>query len=187
MSPYFLLQNNEEQCSLPWEARLHRLAPTLWPSSEQPNWLSLHPVPQGPDVGLHKRRTLFLSHLYTKLNVFPLCSDRKLGGHELRLELHIIFAEKFPGAFEVWWIIYCHNLLIPKLEERLPSVSTQHLEGTDIVGTHVRQWQQRTSSIPSCAKNLQEFLQEASLIASTYEVVSNWLLPLSMQTTGHEK
>ena len=40
----------------------------------------------------------------------------------------------------------------------------------------------------SCAKNLlQEPLQEVSLSAATYEVVSNWLLPLSMQTTDHEK
>jgi hypothetical protein len=44
--------------------------------------------------------------------------------HDLRLELLIIFAVKVPGAFqEVWRIIYCLNLLILKLEERLPSGS----------------------------------------------------------------
>jgi hypothetical protein len=32
--------------------------------------------------------------------VFPLCSDRKLAGHGLRLKLHVILAEKVPGALQ---------------------------------------------------------------------------------------
>ena len=104
--------------------------------------------------------------------------------------MHIIFAEKVPGSFqEVWRIIYCHNLLILKLEEWLPSGSTQHLQVTDIVGTHVIDSGNNVqSSILAYAKNLlQLFHEEASLSASTYEVVRNWLLPLSMQTTDHKK
>jgi len=37
------------------------------------------------------------------------------------------------------------------------------------------------------AKCAKQFHQEASLSASTYEVVSNWLLPISMQIMDHEK
>jgi len=108
----------------------------------------------------------------------------------LRLKLHIIFEGKVPGALqEVWRIIHCHNLSILELEEWLPSGNTQQFQSLDIVETHVTDsGNNLKSSILACAKNLiQEPYQEVSLSASTYEVVSNWLLPLSMQTTDHEK
>jgi hypothetical protein len=109
---------------------------------------------------------------------------------ELRFKLHIIFEEKVPGALqEVWRIIHSHNLLVLKLEEWLPSGSTQLSQSLDIVGTHVTySGNYMQASILACAKNLlQEPLQEVSLSAAAHEVVSNWLLPLSMQTTDHEK
>jgi hypothetical protein len=114
----------------------------------------------------------------------------KLVVHELRLKMHIVFGEKVPGALhEVWRIIHCHSLSVLKLEEWLPSGSTQQSQSLDIVGTHVTDSDNNMqASILACAKNLnQESHQEVSLSASMYEVISNWLLRLSTQTTDHEK
>jgi len=110
--------------------------------------------------------------------------------HELRLKLHIIFEEKVPGALqEVWRIIHSYNLSVLKREEWLPSGNTQHSQSLDIVGTHVTySGNNMQASILAGAKNLlQEPLQEVRLSAATYEVVSNWLLPLLMQTMDQEK
>jgi len=73
----------------------------------------------------------------------------------LRLKPYIIFEEKVPGALQVWRIIHCHNLSILKLEEWLPSGSTQQFQGLDIVETHVTDsGNNLKSSILACAKNL---------------------------------
>ena len=76
--------------------------------------------------------------------------------HELRLKLHIVFEEMVPGALqEVWRIIHCHNLSVLKLEEWLPSGSTQQFQGLDVVRTHVTDSGNNSqSSILACAKNL---------------------------------
>jgi len=48
------------------------------------------------------------------------------------------YLRKFSGALQVVWRIRrCYVTLILKLEERLPSGSTQQLQNLDIVGTHV--------------------------------------------------
>ena len=75
--------------------------------------------------------------------------------HELRLKLHIIFEEKVPGALQVWRIIHCHNLSVLKLEEWLPSGSTQQFQGLDVVRSHVTDSGNNSpSSILACAMNL---------------------------------
>ena len=88
--------------------------------------------------------------------MFPLCSDRKLVVHELRLKVHIIFEENVPGALqEVWRIIHRHSLSVLKTEEWLPSDSTQQFQGLDVVRTHVTDSGNNSqSSILACAKNL---------------------------------
>jgi hypothetical protein len=117
--------------------------------------------------------------------VFPLCSDRKVVVNERRLKPHIIFEGKVPGALkEVWRIIFCHSLLILELEEWLLSGTTQQFHGLDVVGTHVTDIGNNVqSTILACTKN---FTKRSALVLPMYEVVSNWLLSLWMQTTDHE-
>ena len=92
--------------------------------------------------------------------------------HKLKLKL-----EHVSAGLQVWRILHCHNILILELEEWLLSGSTQQFQGLDIVCT----------SILTCTKNLiQELHQEVSLSVSTVQVVSKWLLRLSMQTTDRE-
>ena len=122
-----------EQCSLPWEAMPFRPAPTAWLITWAAKLTFIASCTTGArwaSLSLLKRQTiLFLSHLYTFKMCSQLCSDRKLVVHELRLKLHIIFEEKVPGALqEVWRIIHCHNLSVLKLEEWLPSDSTQQFK-----------------------------------------------------------
>jgi len=111
--------------------------------------------------------------------------DRKLIVYELRLKLCNVFEEQISSALQgVWRIIHCQNILILNFEEWLPSGSTQQFKGLDNVGTLFSDsGNNLQSSIPTCTKNLtQEPHQQVSLSASTAEIVSNWLLPLSMQT-----
>jgi hypothetical protein len=79
--------------------------------------------------------------------------------------------------------------LILKLEEWLSSGGTEQFQGLDIVGTHVTDsGKNMQSNFLTCTENLiQELHKHLSLSAPMPEVVSNWLLPLSMQTTGREK
>ena len=47
---------------------------------------------------------------------------------------------------------------------------------------------EKTKNTTKLKENLlQDFHNEIRLSSSTYEVLSNWQLPLSMQNTGHEK
>jgi len=120
--------------------------------------------------------------------MFPLRSYRKMVTHKLKLKLHIVFEEQVSGALQVRRIVHCHSILILELEECLLSGSTQQFQGLDIFHTHVTDsGNNMQSSILTCTKNtIRELHQEVSLSASTVHVVSNWLLPLSMQTTDHE-
>jgi len=101
---------------------------------------------------------------------------------------HVV-KEQVSGAFQkLCRKIQCHNILILKLEKWLPTGSTQQFQGLHVVGTHVTNCGNNLHScILACTKNLiQAPHQEVSLSASTAEAVSKWLLPMSMQTTGHE-
>ena len=191
MPPYFLLQSNEgravfltlrnKTCSYSVTHHLHNQANF--------HCILCHRGQMDICELVEKAGSTLFVPLIHIWNVFLLCSDRKLVVHELRLNLYIIFAEKFPGALqEVWRTIYCHSLLILKFEEWLPSGSTQQLQSLDVICTSVKDsGNNLQSSILACTKNLLlEFHQEVSLSASTYEVVSNWLLPFSMQTMDHE-
>jgi hypothetical protein len=111
--------------------------------------------------------------------------DRKLVVYELWLKLCNVFEEQISSALQgVWSIIHCQNILILNFEEWLPSGRTQQFKGLDNVGTLFSgSGNNLQSSILTCTKNLtQEPHQQVSLSASTAEIVSNWLLPLSMQT-----
>ena len=92
--------------------------------------------------------------------------------HKLGLQLYIIFEEQIGGAVqEVWRNIHCHNILILKLEEWLPSGSTQQFQGLETVGTHVTDSGNKLQSrILDSFKNL---TKEVRLSASMAEVVSN--------------
>jgi hypothetical protein len=104
--------------------------------------------------------------------MFPLSSDKKLVVCKLRLQLYILLEEMIAGALqEVWRNIHCHNILILKLEEWLPSGNTQQFQGLDIVGTHVTDsGNNLQSSILDSLKNL---TNEVIISASMAEVVSN--------------
>jgi len=119
---------------------------------------------------------LFVPFVFT-LKYVPTKKVQEMTAHKLKLKLHIVFEEQVSGAIQVWRILQCHNILILELEYWLPSGSTQQLQGLDIVHT----------SVLTCTKNpIQELHQEVSLSASTVQVVSKRLLPLSMQTTNRE-
>ena len=80
----------------------------------------------------------------------------KLVAHMLRLKLPNIFEEQVYGTLqEVCRNIHCHNILILKVEEWLPSGKTQQFQGLETVGTHVTDsGNNLQSSILACAKNI---------------------------------
>ena len=84
--------------------------------------------------------------------MFPLCSDRKLDVHELRLKLHIIYEEHvFCARQEVWRIIYCHNLLI--LKPNFCLVAPNSFKALTLCGNYVTDsGNNLQTSILACAK-----------------------------------
>ena len=106
--------------------------------------------------------------------------------YKLKLKLHIVFEERCTAGVEV---IIFHHILIFKLQELLASCSTQQYQCLDTVCTHITDsGSNMQSTILTCTENpIQELYTKVSLSAPTVEVVSNWLPPLSVQTTDHEK
>jgi hypothetical protein len=91
--------------------------------------------------------------------------------HELKLKQHIVSEEQVSGALQVWRIIHCHNTLILKLEEWIPSGSTQQFQGLDIVCTHVTDsGNNMQSSILSCTRTpFKNFTKRLALVLPQFK------------------
>jgi hypothetical protein len=130
---------------------------------------------------------------FTKLQyVVPLSSASKFPTIHSNLTFHIqyiMFQEKVSGTFkEMGRIKYSCNFSILKHEEKRLFRNTHLLPGLDTDGTHVtRGGNNFQFCIVAGIKNFhQEINKHVTFSAPMNQVLSHWLLPLSMQTTEHE-